>query len=330
MKRIFSGSQPTGNLHLGNYLGAIKQYIKYQEEGDGFFCVVDLHALTLPQDPEALRKKTMELATLYVAAGLDPNKATLFIQSHVPAHAEGAWLLQCIARMGELNRMVQFKEKGKGEETAGVGLFTYPILQAADILLYDADIVPVGEDQKQHIELTRDLAERFNHRFGEVLKVPVPMIPEQGARIMGLDNPEKKMSKSAESASNYITLLEDPKSIMKKLKRAVTDSENVVRYDREQKPGVSNLLEIHSLLSGESISALEEKYSDAGYGKLKIETAEVIIDHLTPVRERYKKLVETGEIEEILITGAKRAQEVTGGVLERMRSAMGLVSPYRK
>ncbi|MGF7086485.1 tryptophanyl-tRNA synthetase [Kroppenstedtia sanguinis] len=326
MKRVFSGMQPTGDLHLGNYIGALKRFIPLQEEAECFFCVVDLHALTVPRDPEDLRRKTMELAGLYLAAGLDPERSALFIQSHNPAHSEGAWLLQCITRMGELSRMTQFKDKGKGSDSATAGLFSYPVLMAADILLYQADLVPVGEDQKQHLELTRDLADRFNRIYGEVFKIPEPHIGETGARIMALDNPEKKMSKSADSSLNSIQLLDGPDLILKKFKRAVTDSGSQIRYDRENKPGVSNLLDIHSVMTGESVDSLVERYRDKGYGHLKIDTAEVVIGELKPLQERFRDVMESGEVQRVLARGAERAQEVAGATLSRMQQAMGLVS----
>jgi tryptophanyl-tRNA synthetase len=322
--RVFSGMQPTNTPHLGNYLGAMKQFLPLQEQGECFYCVVDLHALTVPRDPEELRRRTRELAGLYVAAGLNPDKATIFIQSHNPDHAEGAWLLQCVARMGELSRMTQFKDKGQGSESATAGLFTYPVLQAADILLYQTDVVPVGEDQKQHLELTRDLAERFNRQYEAVLTVPDVQIQAATARIMGLDNPEKKMSKSAASEANYISLLEEPKSILKKFKRAVTDSENEIRYDPETKPGVSNLLSIFRAITGRSIDSIVEEYAGKGYGHLKVDTAEAVIAELEPLQARYHRLMDSGEIDDILRVGAERARAATGKTLRAMKQAMGL------
>lgn len=325
MTRVFSGMQPTGILHLGNYLGAMKQFISLQEEGECFYCIVDLHALTIPRDPDELRRRTRELAGLYVAAGLDPAKATIFVQSHNPDHAEAAWLLQCVARIGELSRMTQFKDKGMGSESATSGLFTYPVLMAADILLYQTDVVPVGEDQRQHLELTRDLAERFNRQYGEVFTVPEVKIRKETARIMGLDNPEKKMSKSAPSEANYIALLEEPKSILKKFKRAVTDSGTEIRYDPEQKAGVSNLLSIYSAVSGQSIDTLVEQYQGKGYGHLKVDTAEAVIAELEPLQARYRRLMESGEIDNILAAGAKQARVATEETLAKMKKAMGLI-----
>lgn len=328
MKRVFSGVQPTGGIHLGNYLGAINQFIPLQDQAECFFCVVNLHALTLPRDPEDLRERTLDVAALYMAAGLDPQKATMFVQSHVRAHVEASWMLECVARIGELSRMIQYKEKGKGSESAVAGLFTYPVLMAADILLYQADQVPVGEDQKQHIELTRDVAERFNTQYGEIFKIPEPMIGQVGARIMGLDDPAKKMSKSAESPANYIMLLEEPDAIVKKVKRAKTDSENEVRYDVEAKPGISNLLVIYSLLTDTPIPTLEKRYEGIGYGKFKQDVADVIVEHLNPIRERFSELRPSGEVERVLAEGAERASQVAEETAAKMRQAMGLIERF--
>ncbi len=325
MKRILSGIQPTGNLHLGNYLGALKRFVQLQHEAECYFCVVDLHALTVPRDPADLREKTMEVATLYLAAGLDPDKMTMFIQSHVGAHAEASWLLECVARVGELDRMIQFKEKSKGSDSVSVGLYTYPVLMAADILLYRADAVPVGEDQKQHLELCRDLAERFNRNYGDVLTVPEPLIGKLGARIMGLDNPRTQMSKSAGSPANFIALLDDPDTIVKKIKRAVTDSENEIRYDPEAKPGISNLLVIYSLLADESIPSLEHRYRGVGYGQFKRDLAEVVVEHLQPIQKRYRELRQSGDVERVLAEGAERAGRVAQETLIKMKEAMGLL-----
>ncbi|SEN03698.1 tryptophan--tRNA ligase [Lihuaxuella thermophila] len=325
MERVLSGVQPTGVPHLGNYLGAMKQFVQLQDKADCYFCVVNLHALTLPRDPAMLRENTLDLAAMYLAIGLDPNKATLFVQSQVRAHSEASWLLQCVARIGELNRMVQYKEKSKGSESVVAGLYTYPVLMAADILIYQADLVPVGEDQKQHLELTRLLAERFNRDYGEVFTIPEPMIGQVGARIMGLDNPEKKMSKSAESEFNYITLLDDPKKIEKKLKRAVTDSENVIRFDPETKPGVSNLLVIYSLLTDTPVSELEKRYQGAGYGQLKKDLVEITIDHLAPIQQKYHEIRRSQELISILKEGAERAAQTADDTLRKMQEAMGLL-----
>ncbi|WP_124727855.1 tryptophan--tRNA ligase [Staphylospora marina] len=323
--RVLSGVQPTGVLHLGNYLGAVKQFVKLQDQAECYFSIVNLHAITIPQNPQVLMEKTRDVAAIYLAVGLDPKKATIFVQSQVKAHAEAAWLLQCVARVGELNRMIQFKEKGKGSDSAVAGLYTYPVLQAADILLYQATHVPVGDDQKQHLELTRDIAERFNRDYGEVFTVPAILVNEVGARIMALDNPEVKMSKSAESEYNYITLLDDPKKIEKKLKRAVTDSENVIRYDPETKPGISNLLVIYSQLADLSVRELEKKYEGVGYGRFKKDLIEVTVDTLTPIRERYHEIRSSEELDRILREGAERASGVAEQTLCRMKEAMGIL-----
>ncbi|MBA4600780.1 tryptophan--tRNA ligase [Thermoactinomyces mirandus] len=325
MKRVLSGVQPTGMLHLGNYLGAIKQFVKLQNEADCYFCVVNLHALTIPKNPEELLERTRDVVAMYLAVGLDPEKVTLFVQSQVKAHSEACWLLQCVARVGELNRMIQFKEKGKGSDSALVGLYTYPVLMAADILLYQADQVPVGEDQKQHLELTRDLAERFNRDYQEVLTVPEPLIGQVGARVMGLDNPEKKMSKSADSAFNYIAMLDDPKMIEKKLKRAVTDSENQVRHDPATKPGISNLLGIYSSLSGKSIKELEKQYEGVGYGLFKKDLIEVTVDHLQPIQERYYQIRKSSLLDQVLAEGKEKANAVAEETLRKMKEAMGVL-----
>lgn len=325
MDRVLSGIQPTGIPHLGNYLGAMKQFVALQEKMDCYFCMVNLHAITVPQNPEKLKEHTLNLAAMYLAVGLNPDKATIFVQSMVRAHSEAAWLLQCIARIGEVSRMIQYKEKGKGSESAVVGLLTYPILQASDILLYQPNYVPVGEDQKQHLELTKVLAERFNRDYAPVFTIPKMLVSEVGARIMGLDNPEKKMSKSAESEFNYITLLDEPKVIEKKLKRAVTDSENEVRYDPTTKPGVSNLLEIYSLFTDTPIPDLERRYQGLGYGQFKKDIIDVTIDHLEPIRERYRKVRKSQEVVDVLDRGAERASHVAEATLMKMKEAMGLL-----
>lgn len=310
MKRFFSGVQPSGNLTIGNYLGAIKQFVDLQHEGEAFYCVVDLHALTVPQDPDDLRRRSREIAKLYLACGVDPAKSTVFLQSHVKAHAELGWLLQCVSYMGELNRMTQFKEKSEGKASVHVGLYTYPVLQAADILLYDTTHVPVGEDQKQHIELTRDLAERFNSRYGETFVVPVHQIQEFGAKIMALDNPEKKMSKSAENEGSRIGILEPVDSFRKKIMRAVTDTDNEIRYDPENKPGLSNLLTIYSLFADEPVDSLVQRYQGQGYGTLKKDLVEVLAEKLGAIQERYLQLNDQAELDRILRTAAERASEV--------------------
>jgi len=324
LKRVFSGVQPSGDIHIGNYLGAMRQFVALQEDYECFFCVVDLHALTVPQDPIKLKENTIELAGLYLAIGLDPKKVTLFVQSHVSAHAELAWLLQCMTYFGELSRMTQFKEKSKGKETVSVGLFTYPDLMAADILLYNTDYVPVGEDQKQHLELTRDIAQRFNNRFGETFVVPEPMILKFGARIMSLTDPTKKMSKSDSDQNNRINLLDEPSTIKKKIMRAVTDSETEIRLDWENKPGVSNLLTIYSLFTGIEIEEVVNKFKGEGYGTLKKELAEVVIDKLTVIQKNYKDL-SRDYVLKVLKEGAERAQAVAEKTLKEVKEKMGLI-----
>ncbi|MFC4184271.1 tryptophan--tRNA ligase [Saccharococcus thermophilus] len=324
MKTSFSGIQPSGVITLGNYIGAMRQFLELQHEYNCYFCIVDQHAITVPQDPKELQKNIRSLAALYLAVGIDPNKATLFIQSEVPAHAQAGWMLQCIAYIGELERMTQFKDKSAGKEAVSAGLLTYPPLMAADILLYKTDIVPVGEDQKQHIELTRDLAERFNKRYGEIFTIPEPRIPKIGARIMSLADPTKKMSKSDANKKAFITLLDDAKTVEKKIKSAVTDSEGVIRYDKEKKPGISNLLNIYSILANKTIEELEQEYAGKGYGVFKADLAQVIIDTLTPIQEKYYDLLESSMLDQVLDEGAEKANKVATKTLEQMEQAMGL------
>lgn len=324
MKTIFSGIQPSGVITLGNYVGAIRQFIELQHDYDCYFCVVDQHAITVPQDPLELRKNIKGLAALYVAAGLDHKKATLFIQSEVPAHAQASWMLQCISYIGELERMTQFKDKSTGKEAVSAGLLTYPPLMAADILLYNADLVPVGEDQKQHLELTRDLAERFNRRYREIFTIPDVRIPKVGARVMSLQEPTKKMSKSDSNQKAFITLLDTPKQIEKKIKSAVTDSEGIIKFDRENKPGVSNLLSIYSILSGKTIEDIETHYDGKGYGEFKGDLAEVVVKALSPIQERYFELINSKELDDILDEGAEKARQKANRTLRKMENAMGL------
>jgi len=324
MKRVFSGVQPSGVLTLGNYLGAIKNFVRVQHNHDCLFCVVDLHALTVPQDPQELRKNVRQVAGLFVAAGIDPEKATIFVQSRVHAHAELAWLLQCLTGFGELGRMTQFKEKSQGKESFSAGLFTYPTLMAADILLYDTHYVPVGEDQKQHLELTRDLAQRFNNRFGELLVVPEPMISKVGARIMALDDPTAKMSKSSPSPASYISMLDTPDVITKKLKRAVTDTGREIRFDAEEKAGVSNLLTILSKCSGKGIKELEAEFEGKGYGHLKVATAEAVVAELEPIQKRFQEIMDSGILDAALDDGSAKANELAAATLFRVQQALGL------
>lgn len=324
MKKIFSGVQPTGTVTLGNYIGAFKQFTELQDEYDCIFCIVDQHAITMPQDSKELRKNIKSLAALYLAAGIDPEKATLFIQSEVPAHAQAGWIMQCISTIGELERMTQYKDKSTKNESVSSGLLTYPPLMAADILLYQTDIVPVGDDQKQHIELTRDLAERFNKRFKKVMTIPEIRIPKHGARIMSLQDPTKKMSKSDPNKKAVVTLLDDLKTIEKKIKSAVTDSEGIVRFDPLNKPGISNLLTIEAALTGTTVESLVDKYKDAGYGDFKASVANAVTEHLAPIQERYKELLESDELDAILDRGAEKANLLANRTLKKMEDAMGL------
>lgn len=324
MKTIFSGVQPTGIVTLGNYIGAFRQFTELQHEYECLFCIVDQHAITVQQDPAELVKAIRSLAAIYIASGIDPEKAVLFIQSEVPAHAQAGWLMQCISYIGELERMTQFKDKSSGQEGVSAALLTYPPLMAADILLYNTDIVPVGEDQKQHLELTRDLAERFNSRYGEVLTIPEARIPKNGARIKSLQDPLKKMSKSDPNKKGTISLLDTAKDIEKKIKSAVTDSDGVVKFDIDNKPGVSNLLTIESALSGDSIDDLVSKYDGLGYGAFKGGVAEAVVAHLTPIQERYYELLESPVLDDILDKGAERANAIASVTVSKMEAAMGL------
>lgn len=324
MKTIFSGIQPSGTITLGNYIGAMKQFVELQHEYNCFFCIVDQHAITVPQDPQTLRKNIRSLAALYLAVGIDPEKATLFIQSEVPAHAQAGWIMQCISYIGELERMTQFKDKSSGKEAVSASLLTYPPLMAADILLYNTDLVPVGEDQKQHLELTRDLAERFNKKYNDILTIPEISLPKVGARIMSLQEPTKKMSKSDPNKKAFITPLDEPNQIVKKIKSAVTDSDGIVKFDTVNKPGVSNLLSIYSILGGKSIRELEEMYTGKGYGDFKGDLADVVVDFLKPIQERYYHLLESSELDDILDRGAEKANMVANRTLKKMEKAMGL------
>lgn len=329
---IFSGIQPSGDLTLGNYIGALKQFGQFQEEYDCFYCIVDEHAITVPQDRLKLRQSIRNLAALYLAVGLDPEKSTLFIQSEVPAHAQAAWILQCNVYIGELERMTQFKDKSTGKAGVSAGLLTYPPLMAADILLYQTDLVPVGDDQKQHIELTRDLAERFNKKNEDtdVFVVPNIYVPEQGARVMSLQDPTRKMSKSDDNKKNAIFLLDSPNVITKKIKSAVTDSSGIVQFDKENKPGISNLLAIYSAITGESLKALEAKYEGKGYGDFKSDLADVVVNELAPIQERYEHFLKSPELDAILDQGAEKAARVANKTLKKMENAIGLGRKRRK
>jgi len=322
-QRIFSGAQPTGQLHIGNYLGALRNWVALQDEYESFYCIVNLHAITLPQDPKILRQKTLDLARIYLAAGIDPARSTVFIQSDVSEHAELTWVLSCTSRMGELERMTQFKDKAKGSsERAGVGLFTYPVLMAADILLYQTDLVPIGKDQKQHLELTRDLAERFNRDFGETFKIPDPYIPPVGANIKSLQDPTKKMSKSDENVTGSIFLLDDADTVTKKLKRAVTDSGTDIRFD-DSRPAITNLLTIYHLLTGKSNEECEEHFEGKGYGQFKSELAEVVVEFLRPFQERVKEY-DDDALKSVLTAGAEKARSIARSTLNNVYSKMGI------
>lgn len=325
MKTIFSGIQPSGILTLGNYLGAMKHFVPLQDEFNCYYCIVDQHAITVPQEPETLRQNIRRLAALYLAVGLDSKKVTLFIQSEVPAHAKLGWIMLCSSYLGELERMTQFKDKanGRGESIPG-GLLAYPPLMAADILLYGTDFVPVGEDQKQHLELTRDLAERFNNRYGEIFTIPEVRLPEVGARIMSLADGTKKMSKSDPNQGAFISMLDDADTIVKKMKRAQTDSDSVVRFDKADKPAISNLMTIYSLCSGNTLDEIEAQYEGKGYGAFKTELAEVVVETLRPIQERYEQLFHSSELDDILSEGAEKANKVANDMLHKVERVMGM------
>lgn len=325
---IFSGMQPSADsLHLGNYVGALTQWLKMQEENDCFFCVVNLHAITVPQDPQELRERTRRTAAQYIAAGIDPAKSTLFVQSDVPAHAELAWALNTLTGFGEAGRMTQFKDKSQryGADSTTVGLFTYPILMAGDILLYNTNVVPVGEDQRQHVELTRNLAQRFNSRYGDTFVIPEARIQEGTAKVYDLQDPTSKMSKSAASDAGLINVLDDTAKTRKKIMRAVTDADGEIRFDREAKPGVSNLLTIYSVLSGQSLDTVTAGYQGRGYGDLKKDLAELVESVFSPIRERTNELLaDPAELDRILAAAAARANEVASATVTRVYRAMGL------
>jgi tryptophanyl-tRNA synthetase len=326
--RIFSGIQPTGAKQFGNYSGGFRQYAATQEEGEAFFCIVDLHSITVTHDPQELHESTLDLAAMLFATGIDPDRSTVFVQSHVRAHAEAAWLLSSVASYGQLGRMTQFKEKSERQEFVSAGLFTYPVLMAGDILLYQTDLVPIGDDQKQHLELTRDIAERFNHRYGETFKLPEGRFPTTGGRIMDLQEPERKMSTTAGTPQGTILMLDPPETIRKKLKSAVTDSGSDVRYDPDQKPGISNLLEIMSVATGEPIPELESRYDGGGYGPFKNDVGEALVALLDPIRSRYEELRgDAAELQRLLGMGSDKARETSTPTLEQMYERMGFVRP---
>ena len=324
--RIFSGIQPTGDKHLGNYSGGFRQYAAMQEEGEAFFCIVDLHSITVEYEPETLRQSTIDLAAMLFATGLDPDRSTVFVQSHVAAHAEAAWLLSAVTSYGQLQRMTQFKEKGEGREFVSAGLFTYPVLMAGDILLYQTDVVPIGDDQRQHLEVSRDIAERFNSRYGETFRIPQGRYPELGARIMDLQEPTSKMSTTGGTAQGTVLIGDPPDVIRKKFKSAVTDSGREVRHDRGEKPGVSNLIEIMSVATGDPIDAIESRYDGQGYGPFKEDVGEAVVELLTPIRERYEALrADERELHRLLAVGAEKARKESEPTLEQMYDRMGFV-----
>jgi len=326
-KIILSGIQATGRLTLGNYLGAINNWVTMQEEYDCYYMIANLHTLTVRNNPEELRENTLKILALYIAAGLDPEKNTLFIQSQVKEHAELGWILDCYTYMGELSRMTQFKDKSaKHADNINAGLFTYPALMAADILLYQADLVPVGDDQRQHLEITRDLAERFNKIYGKTFVVPEAYVRKESARIMGLQNPESKMSKSSTNPNDVIFIEDEPEVILKKFKKAVTDSENKVRFDPETKPGVSNLMQIYASITGKSMEEIEKEFDGRGYGDFKITVANTVIDRLKPIQERYKQILEDKKyLEEIYTKGAENARELASKTLDDVKNKIGII-----
>ncbi|MDD7719512.1 MAG: tryptophan--tRNA ligase [Eubacteriaceae bacterium] len=324
MKRVFSGVQPTGNIHLGNYLGALKQFVELQDDHECIYCIVDMHAITVPQDPKALKEHILDVAALYLAVGVDPKKSIVFVQSDVPGHAELSWILTCNSYTGELSRMTQFKAKSQNKESAPTGLFTYPVLMAADILLYDTDIVPVGNDQKQHIELCRDIANRVNNTRKKTFVVPDGRFLKEGARIMALDDPTQKMSKSAENIHSRISLLDEPSKIKKSIMKATTDSEGVIRFDVENKPGISNLMNIYSVLAGVSIEQIEKDYEGKGYGDFKKDLVEIVVEALAPIKERYEEIRYSDELIQILKDGAVRANAIAEKTMTRVKKNFGL------
>ncbi len=329
-KVIFSGMQPSGSLTLGNYLGALKNWVKLQGEYDSYYCVVDMHAITVPKEPKNLRKNTLEVLANYIAAGLDPDQVTLFIQSHVSAHAELSWVLNCLTYFGELGRMTQFKDKSQKLDNNSIpaGLFTYPVLMAADILLYQADLVPVGEDQRQHLEITRDIAQRFNNRFSETFKVPDAFISKDGAKIMSLQDPTSKMSKSDPNENSFIILMDDPDTVRRKLKRAVTDSEGVVRYNDNQ-PGVKNLINIYSKITGKSSDEIVSLYDGKGYAQFKEDVAEIIIGELKPLQDKIDYLLKNKDyLERIYVKGAEKAEVVARKTLRKVYKKVGFIPRY--
>jgi len=326
MARIFSGIQPTGAKHFGNYSGGFRQYAQTQELGEAFFCVVDLHSITTEYDPVELRESSLDLAAMLFATGIDPDRSTVFLQSHVTAHAEAAWLLSAVTSYGQLNRMTQFKEKSERREFVTAGLYTYPVLMAGDILLYQTDLVPIGDDQRQHLELTRDVATRFNARYGETFTIPEGVYPDEGARIMDLQEPERKMSTTDSSEQGKVLIVDPPEVIRRKIKSAVTDSATDVRYAPDEKPGISNLLEIMSVVTGEPIPQLEARYDGGGYGGFKADVADAVVALLEPIQRRYAELrSDEAQLHALLARGAEKAREVSAPTLDQMYERMGFV-----
>lgn len=323
MKRVFSGVQPTGNIHIGNYLGALRQFVELQQDHDCLYCIVDMHAITIPKDPKELKQHILDVAALYLAIGLDPKRSIIFVQSDVPGHAELSWILTCHTYTGELSRMTQFKQKSKNKESAPTGLFVYPVLMAADILLYDTDVVPVGNDQKQHIELTRDVAIRMNNKYGDMFVVPDGRFLKSGARIMALDDPTNKMSKSAENVHSRISLLDTPDKIKKSIMKSTTDSDGEIRFDIENKPGVSNLLNIYSAFSGKPVAEVEKQYAGCGYGTLKKDLVELTVESLAPIQARYQEIRQSQELLDILQDGAERADAIAQKTIKRVKEMVG-------
>ncbi len=324
--RIFSGIRASGDKTLGNYSGGFRQYVATQEQGDAFFCIVDLHSITTPYEPEELREATLSLAAMLFATGLDPDRSTVFAQSHVTAHAEAAWLLGAVTSFGELRRMTQFKEKSQEQDFVSAGLFTYPVLMAGDILLYQTDIVPVGDDQRQHVELTRDIAERFNQRYGETFRVPEVVIPGEGARVKNLQEPERLMSTTRGAPQGVVRMIDTPDVVRKKFKTAVTDSGRDVRHDPDEKPGISNLIEIMAVATGQSVADIESRYDGTGYGQFKEDVGEAVVQLLVPIQERYRGLrADERELQRLLAVGAEKARKESQPTLERMYDAMGFV-----
>jgi tryptophanyl-tRNA synthetase len=322
--RVFSGIQPTGRKTLGNYSGGFRQYVQTQATGDAFFCIVDLHSITVGYEPQELRESTLDLAAMLFATGLDAERSTIFCQSHVTAHAEAAWLLSAVTSYGQLGRMTQFKDKSEAQEFVSAGLFTYPVLMAGDILLYQTDLVPIGEDQRQHLELARDVAERFNYRFGETFRVPGGVFPEIGGRVMDLQEPRKKMSTTLSSVQGAVYMTDPPETIRRKFKAAVTDSEREVRYDPDAKPGISNLLEIMSVATGQPIAELEARFADGGYGTFKDAVGESVVELLTPIQERFESLRgDERELQRLLALGAEKARRTAEPTLDAMYERMG-------